>query len=373
MGTSTIALEPTRLDPGVARREGFELAVRVHSGRARAWTPSDDRLLALGARFDEVLRCNEETARVRGGTDGTVFDWLDADPADPLTLVARHPQRSLCALGISRSLPSLLADVLGAAFCDPHFLPDIGAASKEIVRIDAGDLLQRVIAARSGVPAALDGFLDESLRPLDDRRARAAELCARLALEFEFLHLLQHVLGGHTTDAASLGGAAPQALCNLPRAVDANRRLERHQHEVHADTWAATALARMLRRGHTILVAADAIAQAPLDPLRALALGIGFARRIEQATPVAIEPWATSDHPTPPLRLAAIGEVLGENLAALDLELGIAARAAFDEFGATSSDADSVASASSDAAAVLASLRERTPRLRWAHQLVVPD
>ena len=390
--TRTSRTETAPGDPPVPERlaqaNAHDAAFRAGTGRARRRDEAVGApLRRLGSLFETVLQANAAIACERGGAQGVVFGWLDAVGEDAFAAAVRHPRRPLMAVGLAVGLPALLADAFGALFCESAVMPGVGDPGGEGSRLGSGgSLASRLVRLRSGARDGAFDLQDESFRPADPARAHASQVCALLATEFLFLHQCQHVFGGHATAAAALSDRPYAVLAGGPRPVDAECRLERLQHEIHADTWAAMAMAGLLCRGSTVLLTPRDLDALALEPVHALGLAIVGAFLVEAELAGATGDASSLDHPPPLVRWAAISSVVAANLTATDASVAWRAAAGPVVADARSfqhrlrpvhpfieslaAEPDAADGAASD---LLDSMRIRRPQLRWMHELTVLD
>jgi hypothetical protein len=363
---------------------------RQHFGRRLLQSGEETTGLSeLRRRFESILAANAETAATRGGVEQMVFGWLDTEPADLLGAVLRHPRRAVCAIGMSAALPRVLVGAAGLCLSQGEFLSDLGEAGAEqgAARFDR-DLVGSVLGVRCAAVDGRFGLLDESLRPRDETRARAAEFIGLLALEFTFLHDLQHVLGGHTAAGSALDGKPAFEFRARPSCAPAATAADRALFELQADTWAMAALVRLSARGHSLLLTATEVRAAVLDPLRALVAAFVLAVRVRHELEARDGCPASEclDHAHPLVNWLAVHRAVTRNLGDDEPLLAQALHALeaegtrhldwlshrFDRaMGAVRADEPTPLSAIESAEALCEAIRTRHPRLRWMHRLAI--
>ncbi len=394
------------------RANAFDAALREACGRSR-WRPplpSDAEAglvptrerdsgpgrgshAVLAARFEAILAANSAAPR-RGVVDAApLFGWIDAADDDVFAVASAASAGSAAVIGLAQGSPRLFADAFACALADPSVLPDLGDPRDEAAKLAAeGGLRLRVVAARHGEPAGPKLWHDAALRPVDAVRAHAADVLARLALEFQFLHASQHVFGAHfdVARAPSSDDRSPprNVFANAPRRRDAELARARRELECHADSFAAACLARMLVRGNTLLLDGEELLCAALEPERALciAMFVVFLLEAEGAAPDSGRgDW---DHPSPLVRLCAVADVVASNLVTVDASTADAWRGVVPRLVETLRELclalrpvhpfvkevfHDLARCELEAQSLMEGLRARSKSLRWKHELIVPD
>ncbi|MGE3879404.1 MAG: hypothetical protein AB7I19_10115 [Planctomycetota bacterium] len=371
-------------------RQAMDGLFRRQFGRRRLRSGEETAgLTEIRRRFESILDANAETAATRGGVEQVVFGWIETEATDLFGSVLRHERRSVCAIGISAAIPGVLVGAAGLCLCQRDFLPDLGDASAEHgpATFDR-DLAGTVLGAQCAAVDGRYGLLDESLRPRDETRARAAELIGLLALEFAFLHDLQHVLGGHTDSGSSSNGQPTLVYPSRPSAWPTATAADRTLFELQADTWAMAALVRLLSRGHSLLLTAADFQTATIDPVRALVAAFALAQRVRHETRAAdaCAEGEALDHAHPLVHWLAVHRSVARNLGDDEPQLAQALHALeaegvahsewlsqrFDRAtSASRADDPTPLSAGESAQALCEAIRTRHPRLRWMHRLAI--
>lgn len=232
-----------------------------------------------------------------------VFEFVD-QPFFSASSMA-DARREWFMITASQAMPSMLRAMFRAALAHPDLFGSIGNPTLES---------RPTHLWSDGIATFLDSQRGsaEPAGPRDALRSDYADMLAELSIEFVLLHELGHVISGHLHLRDRLFAApSPLDKSHAP-GTDPD---EIHALELDADLFAAGPIASLLNNGTSLLepkLLKSLPSRARLEAF-ALAVGLLFVFEADRCGDRA-----STDHPSPQVRLAATVEKVSEQLGVLN-------------------------------------------------------